>query len=343
MIWTDFYVEPRLFTARRHLRCHYFKDDQVYGVHRMWKLFHLDTHAYLAVDHRRRWDYPSSGYYVDTSMHRYYKTIDSTIDRMSRSVARALRPNFWIPPWARLPSASSTTMMSPPQKMMWHRNAYDININWDVDVVWFLEDLDTGDELTCGWLELISNVAFTFIPVHSWAVNGMTDENKFFFRRLHQFRGVRTLHHIRLNGGDLGIAEDENYFQTRYLLREFGTRLPDLKNVVYRQHRWPDFQTSQQHDWAKFLDRRSVADVRCTDMYEFLPDSKWTDISRSELVGAKAVFRHIRTPTKKKSTTRTLPQFSLNDESRLEGNWLVCQSSQSRQQCYIRHEMIQLR
>ncbi|KAH0425335.1 hypothetical protein CcaCcLH18_10991 [Colletotrichum camelliae] len=292
-IWTEFYLEPRLFTARLCRRSHFDVDDESHGFHRTWKLFHLDTHAYLADDDRHRWDNGYPGRHVDTQMHRYYKTIDSTIDRMSRSVARALRPNFWITPWTGPTSTSPATMMSPPQKMVWVRNAYDININWDVDLVWFLEDLAPGDDVTCGWFELIKNMALAFTPVGSWAVNGITNENVFFFSRIHRFRGVRTLHHIKLYGGDWGIAKDETYFQTRYLLRELGTRLPDLKNVVYRQYRLSAHKTSQQHDWAHFLDRRSAADSSWPHVYERLSGSKWADISKDELVGAKTLFRHI--------------------------------------------------
>lgn len=120
MIWREFYLEPRYFIV----------GDYDGG-------FHEDPEHPNA---SRLWIFDTTWYMTPYSRCvRYWRSVDTSIDRMSRDVAHGVRDRVWFPLWARAyemdTDLGSLPWRDPERHPSGRRFEYpaDTRINWDVD------------------------------------------------------------------------------------------------------------------------------------------------------------------------------------------------------------------
>ncbi|KAI8284942.1 hypothetical protein K4K59_007307 [Colletotrichum sp. SAR11_240] len=135
MIWKEFYLIPRHFLA------HWEGYEDLIGndtILLSWDLY--------PVAPGRNWNGKS-----------YYYSIDNTIDRMSRSVARGLRKRFGFPTYRRKSLDPWSISQQPEQGLR-----SDVMINWEVDFINLNKEtpqVDLIDDLPhLQWLRYIENI-----------------------------------------------------------------------------------------------------------------------------------------------------------------------------------------
>ncbi|KAK2768035.1 hypothetical protein CKAH01_04603 [Colletotrichum kahawae] len=175
MIWKEFYLIPRHFLAH-------------------WKGYDkLRNHeAILSC----WWDLEPVTRGRSCTAKSYYYSIDNTIDRMSRSVARDLRKRFGFPTYRRK-SLDPWSISEPPEQ----GTSSDVMINWEVDFIHLNSGypyLDVIEDLPhLQWFRYIQNIVvetrFSECKSISENVKGLTPENKWLLEMRHWLPNLKLI------------------------------------------------------------------------------------------------------------------------------------------------------
>ncbi|KAF4412948.1 hypothetical protein CFRS1_v002311 [Colletotrichum fructicola] len=159
----------------------------------IWKEFYLIPRHFLA--HWEGYEDLIGGNWNAKS---YYYSIDNTIDRMSRSVARSLRKRFGFPTYRRK-NLEPWSITQPPQQ----GSRSDVMINWEVDFINLNKEtpqVDLIEDLPhLQWLRYIENIVvetwFSECKLIIENMNGLTSENKWLLEMRHWLPNLKLIQH----------------------------------------------------------------------------------------------------------------------------------------------------
>lgn len=155
LVWEQFYLEPRHFMIKEY----------------QWN--NGDRRG-LPSKSNTSWTFNTLTwcFHAASSSSKHYNDIDTTIDRVSSSVASRLRPRFWLPTWSLFHEynhleyydKNCCTWSSVPSRgalepwMNQHRISADPRINWNTDFIHFAFDPKLCFPRQFDWLANIQNV-----------------------------------------------------------------------------------------------------------------------------------------------------------------------------------------
>ncbi|KAE9570868.1 hypothetical protein CGMCC3_g13073 [Colletotrichum fructicola] len=249
MIWKEFYLIPRHFLA------HWEGYEDLIGndtILLSWDLYPVAPGG--------NWNAKS-----------YYYSIDNTIDRMSRSVARSLRKRFGFPTYRRK-NLEPWSITQPPQQ----GSRSDVMINWEVDFINLNKEtpqVDLIEDLPhLQWLRYIENIVvetwFSECKLIIENMNGLTSENKWLLEMRHWLPNLKLIQREFTNRAPV-VLNEWAFFQTSYLLREAEDTPPSWRHTrqVATDLHWQSWISSPKTpQWTYFLERLQSTGVEVRDV-----------------------------------------------------------------------------